>query len=107
MICPLKSTSEFYSASQKHECPLNLSTFCCLEKPECMSIIFSCALTSFPFPAKEQHLHSMMLPPPCVTVWVICCSFSAKNSSVLLTSDQSMFFHMLLWKYVEEGTAVR
>ncbi|MEQ2246224.1 hypothetical protein ILYODFUR_036093 [Ilyodon furcidens] len=33
--------------------------------------IFSSTLTSFPVPGEENHPHSMMLPPPCLTIYSI------------------------------------
>ncbi|XP_054642150.1 uncharacterized protein LOC129187227 isoform X9 [Dunckerocampus dactyliophorus] len=32
--------------------------------------IFPSTLTSFPVPAEEKQPHNMMLPPPCLTVWM-------------------------------------
>ena len=34
-------------------------------------LIFASILTSLPVPVAEKHPHSMMLPPPCFTVWMV------------------------------------
>lgn len=35
------------------------------------SSIFPSTLTSFPIPVEERHSHSMMVPPPFFTVWMV------------------------------------
>ncbi|MEQ2168905.1 hypothetical protein GOODEAATRI_019478 [Goodea atripinnis] len=57
--------------------------------------IFSSTLTTFPVPAEEKHPQSMMLPPPYLTVGMMCAvlvlSHTARpKSSILVSSD-------LLW----------
>ena len=39
--------------------------------------IFPSTQTSFPVPAEEKHPHSMMLPPPCFRVGMVCSGWCA------------------------------
>ena len=62
---------------------------------------FLTILTSLPLPAAEKHPYSMMLPPPCFTIWMVpgflqkwCLAFRSK-SSFLVSSDQRILLFMV------------
>ena len=60
--------------------------------------IFPSTQTSFPVPAEEKHPHSMMLPPPCFTVGMVCsgwCAVFSATCSILHLGQKLQFWSHL------------
>uniref|UniRef100_A0A8K9UMA1 Tc1-like transposase DDE domain-containing protein n=1 Tax=Oncorhynchus mykiss TaxID=8022 RepID=A0A8K9UMA1_ONCMY len=55
--------------------------------------IFPSILTIFPVPAEEKQAQTMMLPPPCLTVGMVCC-FYAKHNVLHCCQKVQFWFHL-------------
>ncbi|MED6252664.1 hypothetical protein ATANTOWER_014976 [Ataeniobius toweri] len=89
-------------------CPSIAAMAVCLELLSCWKVNLHPSLKSFAtsnwfyissnhlplallcFPAKDQHSHTMMLPPLCFTVWNVC----SRRCAVLFFSPHIVFFSL-------------